>query len=133
MNELTIEQKAQRYEEALERAKKWYNAPNVDKIPTYGNRVIEEMFPELKESKDERIRKELISFFTERAKYTEDSTFNGLSSKEIIAWLEKQESVEWSEEDTKMFVNIKACLRNANKDYSAELTWLKSLKQKTKE
>jgi hypothetical protein len=42
------------------------------------------------ENYDEKIRKGLISFFTERAKYTEDSTFNGLSSKEIIAWLEKQ-------------------------------------------
>jgi hypothetical protein len=50
----------------------------------------EKYFPELKESEDERIKKELILFFTERAKHTEDSTFNGLSSKEIIAWLEKQ-------------------------------------------
>ena len=27
----------------------------------------------------------------------------------------------WSEDDKKMFVNIKACLRNANKDYSREI------------
>ena len=50
----------QLYKDALERAKKWYNAPNADKIPTYSNRVIEEIFPELKESEDERIRKALI-------------------------------------------------------------------------
>lgn len=50
MKELTTEQKAQRYDEAIERAKKWYNAPNINKIPTYGNRVIEEIFPELKDA-----------------------------------------------------------------------------------
>ena len=33
----------------------------------------------------------------------------------------------WSEDDKKMFVNIKACLRNANIDYSREIDWLKSL------
>ena len=46
--------------------------------------------------------------------------------------LEKvEQKPAWSEEDKKMFVNIKACLRNAtNKDYSAELNWLKSLKDR---
>ena len=34
----------------------------------------------------------------------------------------------WGEEDKKMFVNIKACLRNANKDYGREINWLKSIK-----
>lgn len=47
-------------------------------------------FPELKESECETVRKKLLSFFIERAKYTEDSTFNGLSIKEIIDWLEEQ-------------------------------------------
>ena len=40
---------------------------------------------------------------------------------------------EWSEEDKKMFVNIKACLRNANKDYSREVDWLKSIKPQPKQ
>ena len=39
-----------------------------------------------------------------------------------------QSKQEWSEEDKKMFVNIKAYLRNADKDYSKELDWLKSLR-----
>lgn len=50
----------QKYKEALERAKKWYYAPNADKMPTYANRIIKEIFPELKESKDEKTRKEII-------------------------------------------------------------------------
>ena len=72
-------------EEKFEEAKRLYETANADQ-----RYVLETLFPELRESEDERIRKELISFFTERAKYTEDSTFGGLSSKEIIAWLEKQ-------------------------------------------
>ena len=39
----------------------------------------------------------------------------------------------WSEEDIKMFANIKACLRNANKDYSREVDWLMSLKPQPKQ
>lgn len=87
MKELSIEEKAQRYDEALERAKKWYNAPNIDKMPTYGNRIIEEIFPELAESEDERIRKEIIKFidgdYTQR--WITDET-----KASWVAWLEKQ-------------------------------------------
>ena len=43
-----------------------------------------------------------------------------------------ENTAEWSEEDKKMFVNIKACLRNANKDYSREVDWLKSIKPQPK-
>ncbi len=43
-----------------------------------------------------------------------------------------EKSIAWSEEDKKMFVNIKACLRNANKDYSREVDWLKSIKPQPK-
>lgn len=86
MKGLSIEQKAKRYDEALERAKKWYNAPNIDKMPTYGNRVIEEIFPELKESEDERIKEAIIT--TIHLYYGEPLEDE---AKEMIAWLEKQE------------------------------------------
>jgi len=76
------------YKEALAKAKKWYNAPNADKIPTYANRIIVEIFPELKESEDERIRKALIRVLNENVgngieKY-------GAKLEDAIAWLEKQ-------------------------------------------
>ena len=80
MKELSIEEKAKAYDEALERAKKWYNAPNIDKMLTYGNRIIEEIFPELSESRDERIRKEIISAIKE----------DWPGHTDWIAWLEKQ-------------------------------------------
>lgn len=83
----------QKYKNALERAKKWHNAPNVDKMPTYANRVIEEIFPELTESKDERIRKELLAFLKEEL-YTggrAEETWDMKGLERWIAWLEKQD------------------------------------------
>ena len=38
---MTEKEKAEAYDRAIKRAKKWYNAPNIDKIPVYGNRLIE--------------------------------------------------------------------------------------------
>ena len=86
MKKLSIEQKAQAYDTALERAKKWYNAPNIDKMPTYGSRIIEEIFPELAECEDEEIRKELIDYHKRKL------TVAGYSyaHEKWIAWLEKQ-------------------------------------------
>ena len=98
MKELSIEEKAKAYDEAIERAKKWHNAPNIDKIPTYGNRVIEEIFPELRESEDERIKKELIQFIKNWKDYNNIGrphdfptlTRNVEQCDRYIAWLEKQ-------------------------------------------
>jgi hypothetical protein len=87
--ELSIEEKARLYDEKIEMAKKWRNAPNVDKIPTFANRIIEELFPELAESEDEKIRKELISHFCGiRDNCGKD--WYGYNINDVIAWLEKQ-------------------------------------------
>ena len=87
MSELTIEQKAKLYDEVVERAKKWYNAPNIDKIPTFGNKIIEDIFPEFYESEDEKIRKELIRAFKS---FNSIKVWNGIEHTNILAWLEKQ-------------------------------------------
>ena len=56
MKELSIEEKAKRYDEAIETTRKWYDSNTND-----GYRgIFEDIFPELKESEDERIRKELL-------------------------------------------------------------------------
>ena len=66
----------QKYKETLERAKTLYeNANGLIK-----KRWLEQVFPELKESEDERIRKELIEFVKSRGGF----------KQEYIAWLEKQ-------------------------------------------
>lgn len=84
MKNLSIEEKAKRYDEALEKAEKWHNAPNVDKIPTFGNRIIEDIFPELYESEDERIKNEIIDYIST----ADDKVL--IPYESWIAWLEKQ-------------------------------------------
>ena len=84
---MTEKEKAKAYDKAIEIAKKWHNAPNIDKMPTYGNRIIEEIFPELKEEDAERIRKNCIHFL-ELQKQHHAATFE---IEECIDWLEKQD------------------------------------------
>lgn len=90
---MNIEEKAKRYDEAIERAKKWCYSPNVDKIPTFGNRVIGEIFPELKESEDEKTKRILQSISNKMSLHLHDifteeefQCFDTWSN----AWLEKQ-------------------------------------------
>jgi len=87
MKELSIEEKAQRYDEAIERAKALYD----NNQPISGsNVIIDNIFPQLKESKeskDEMIRRVIRGWI-----YTQPASFfdNGISKEEILAWLEKQ-------------------------------------------
>lgn len=90
MKELSIEQKAKRYDEALERARRIYDTDRVSGIELT---TCEEIFPELRESEDERIRKWLIAYLENRVLNTgilEEKD----SCKEAIAWLEEQKPVE---------------------------------------
>lgn len=82
MKELSIEEKAKRYDEAIERAKGMHKEGMMPER-------IEYIFPELAESEDEKIRKDIISFVEQAI----DAGY-GIISKERkekwIAWLEKQ-------------------------------------------
>ena len=77
---MTQEEKARAYDEALKVAEKYHNGTLKD--------VMETIFPELKESEDERIRKGIIrnlEYLMDRAEgFVKDEL------KERIAWLEKQ-------------------------------------------
>ena len=72
---MTEKEKAKAYDEAIERAKE-----------LYGNGITEEIFPELKESDNDRIKKNCIHFL-ELQKQHHAATFE---IEECIAWLEKQ-------------------------------------------
>ena len=72
---MTEKEKAEAYNKAIERTKK-----------LYGNRITKEIFPELKEDDDERIKKDLIQWVDEFP----DTIWRGHYKKDIIAWLEKQ-------------------------------------------
>ena len=78
MKELSIEQKAKAYDEALRQIKECTPDEN-GFVTIYPN----EIFPELKESEDEKIRKEMIA-------YMKHPHNNELYPKVWISWLEKQ-------------------------------------------
>lgn len=84
MKELSIEEKAQRYDEAIERAK---GVIEQNPLMEYLKKGIEYIFPELKESEDERMARELIAHFRNNSV---SETWSGLNVKKVIAWLEKQ-------------------------------------------
>lgn len=85
---MTQEEKAKAYDKALEKAKYLHEAA------ANGNYEIEVktfecLFPELKESEDERIRKELIEHIKANCE-TGFLLFQKFSPDDVIAWLEKQ-------------------------------------------
>ena len=141
---MTQEEKARAYDEALERAKKELKQD----LHESGVWAIQRIFPELRESEDERIRKEIIQHFQDTL-----DTCTGITTttlvKNWIAYLEKQKEPkqEWSEEDEKQIGRLRSVVNqlasytdslDVNGDYCegdyAELdTWLKSLRPQPKQ
>ena len=83
---MTTEEKARAYDEILAKAKEFNLQGYIDEECLY------DMFPQLMESDNERIRKVLIDYF-KRYKENEEfgiNTFYGISTDDILAWLEKQ-------------------------------------------
>lgn len=85
---MTQEEKAKAYDEAIEKAKKQYEETpnNVYKA------MLEQIFPELKESEDERIRKELLEHCKNQAKPYIQTRNKCPQIQSWITWLEKQGS-----------------------------------------
>ena len=87
MKELSIEEKAKRFDESIARAKKLMETCNSTAVVGW----CEYIFKELKffESEDEKIRKSLIDVISE---WSEDTGFGryNVPRNEVLAWLEKQ-------------------------------------------
>lgn len=83
MKELSIKEKAQRYDEAKARMSRAYDSNRC----TIG--FMNEIFPELEENQDERIRREMVSYF-KQINYDNAHTWNGINLNKFVAWLEKQ-------------------------------------------
>src|SRR5574344_1735020 len=81
MKELSIEEKAKRYDEAISIARE---INNEQRVQPYN--IMTRVFPELIESEDERIRKEIIQWL----KNSEGQTHPIDRYNAAIAWLEKQ-------------------------------------------
>lgn len=135
MKELAIEEKARRYDETLAMAKEC-----ITHIPDEAvNKYMLNMFPELKVSEDERIKKRLTDLL--RKLYISTDYITHTEHEEILHWLEKQgeQKSSWSEEDENSLSDVLWCCKKAAsiaKDENEMGTvwcaerWLKSLKSK---
>ena len=72
------------YDKALELTRQKYEQARKDNNPIYC--IYEEIFPELRESEDERIMKKMIEHFKSKTK----DTWCNMPVKSILDWLEKQ-------------------------------------------
>ena len=152
---MTTEEKAKAYDMALEAARKELGVDR--KEWEVVQRVLHNIFSELRENEDERIRKKL--YHTVLGTPPDNEWFEDISQDAMLAWLEKQKEslhiaetckekadslTEWSEDDRKMVDNILAelwCHVNysyptelasttamATYKYQKEIDWLKSLR-----
>lgn len=87
-----------KYKELVGKIKKAYLYAQTDSTKA----VLEDILPELAESEDEKIRKELIEHIKAN-KWADYVLFQKFSPDDVIAWLEKQESVEEIVERCKKF------------------------------
>lgn len=90
MKELSIEEKAERYDEVIEGIQEILSTGE-DSIKMSRLQLrLQGILPELKENADEKIRKNLITFFKEEYGTNSNARFAGIKVKDVIAWLEKQ-------------------------------------------
>lgn len=142
--DMTQEEKAKAYDEALERANKELQA--CGSTDCNAAKQIFRFFPELKESEDEKIRKELIQYIKNWKANIQGKAYPYLWSSDmeecnkLLAWLEKQgekKPIEWSKEDERIYYSILADIRTKQEGststleayYNEQISWLKSLKQ----
>lgn len=84
---MTQEEKAKAYDEAIEKLRSLHDEYDIVSI----KEELEHIFPQLKESENERIRKSLIMTINNICNSDEGLvTFNGFSKEQILTWLEKQ-------------------------------------------
>jgi hypothetical protein len=149
MKELSIEEKAKAYDEALKVLHK-YDGANI----MFSQSLKEEMFPELKKSEDpdEKVRKALIKLVTNHASMDLFIEYD-IHSYEALDWLEKQgetspvlsnssntgkieQKPAWSEEDetglTNTIIMLKegASLHFNKNDITKAVDWIKSIKER---
>ena len=122
------------YKEALTKSKEFYEL--CKKCGAKDTKeFLEEIFPELKESEDERIKEELIAFIKKRDRSGCDYDYD-----KWIAWLEKQgeQKSSWSEDDERIVTALMEGFRyhqlfnpRFGEVPNAEIIdWIKSLKER---
>lgn len=129
-NSMTIEEKAKAYDEALAKAKEYVKKGYDVLMP--------DLFPVLRESEDERVRKFLIGEFERRRDGWE---YPDISVESILSWLDRRKedieniplNLEIDDEENRDlagnaigFIEVGACFFN-NKCRDEVVKWLKSV------
>ena len=127
------------YKESFEAAKGLHDAGNA-----LTKRQMEIVFPQLRESEDERIRKAIVHLLEVASEaYLIDAT--GLKKEQFLAYLEKQKEqkpAEWSDEDKDMLNSCISSIEEAKENryayketdgdtsYDHEIAWLELLRNR---
>lgn len=98
---MNYEEKAKAYDDALERAIIWQDHLYDTNDRDYADEL-NYIFPELQERKNEKINKNLITFFKDNYGTNSNAIFAGIKVKDIVAWLEKQGEKKSSDEVLKI-------------------------------
>lgn len=114
----TIEEKAKRYDEALEMARTYYST--TDSVAD--TELIELIFPELQESEDEKIRKALVYHFQGDGCIC--NRVDNIPYKDILAWLEKQSEQntiepqkKYAKEEENIINDIEQCIEQCGDSF----------------
>ena len=121
----------EKYKQALERVKSFMEGYE-ERL--FDRDMLEDIFPELKESEDEKIRKWLIRLISTNGYRELESDPMPCNRMNIIYWLEKQKPVEkqiyWTEEEIEPIVSDYLCGRE---NYGGMIGRLRCLKPKQKQ
>ncbi len=79
-----------RYRKSLERARAIYQGKYKPEIAAILAEALQSIFPELAESEDEKIRKDLIHWVKTNISYERIPVGMNFSNERVLAWLEKQ-------------------------------------------
>lgn len=110
---MTTEEKAKAYDEALKNANEWLKSSD---IQDEAKCVIEDIFHELNESEDERIRKAIEEAVCH---YWNDDT---QAKTDCLAWLEKQKEQKPADEDRPgMLIALRSEYEKGRADAIAEM------------
>jgi len=111
---MTIEQKAKAYDEAIKRMKSWVRGEHPECF-TEAQKAAEFIFPELKESEDERIKQRIIKLI-KMSNEVGGFALHKWEADEMLAWLEKQGdcSAKWEKNtaDNKPTLNHSVLMKN---------------------
>lgn len=114
---MTVEEKAKAYDEAIEELRGLLEGIHEEKCEIM-EEDITDIFPELKESEDERIRKELYDFCI-KCSYGETLVNQRVDFQRWAAWLEKQDIFSKKDVDDAYLKGVRDTKNEIEKQYEA--------------